>query len=70
MSAADGELLDALARGITARGVDANHAMVETCRARGLDVEESDALAFLENQQAASLGGLVALQVVEHFAPA
>ena len=66
-----GELLDALrARGITARGVDANRAMVETCRARGHDVEESDALAFLERQPSASLGGLVALQVVEHFAPA
>jgi SAM-dependent methyltransferase len=66
-----GELLDALrARGIRARGVDANRAMVDTCRARGLDVEESDALAFLERQPPASLGGLVALQVVEHFAPA
>jgi len=66
-----GELLDALrARGITARGVDANRAMVETCRSRGLEVEESDALAFLERQPPASLGGLVAVQVVEHFTPA
>jgi 2-polyprenyl-3-methyl-5-hydroxy-6-metoxy-1,4-benzoquinol methylase len=66
-----GELLDALrAHSIRARGVDANHAMVELCRARGLDVEESDALSFLERQPAGSLGGLVAIQVVEHFAPA
>jgi len=66
-----GELLDALrARGVAARGVDANRAMVETCRVRRLDVEESDALAFLERQRPASLGGLIALQVVEHFTPA
>lgn len=66
-----GELLEALrARGVVARGVDTNHAMVEICRARGLDVEESDALAFLQRQPAGTLGGLVAIQVVEHFAPA
>lgn len=66
-----GELLDALrARGLSARGVDTNHAMVELCRSRGLDVDESDALTFLQRQAAASVGGLVAIQVVEHFAPA
>ena len=66
-----GEMLDALrARGVAARGVDANHSMVELCRARGLDVEESDAVSFLARQPAASVGGLVAIQVVEHFTPA
>jgi len=65
-----GELLTALReKGIPARGVDANHAMVELCRTRGLDVEESDALSYLERQAAGSLGGLVAIQVVEHFTP-
>ncbi len=65
-----GELLTALReRGIPARGVDANRAMVELCRARGLDVEESDALSYLERLAAGSLGGLVAIQVVEHFTP-
>ncbi len=53
-----------------ARGVDANHAMVELCRARGLDVEESDALSYLQRQAPGSVGGLVAIQVVEHFTPA
>lgn len=66
-----GELLDALGeRGVRSRGVDLNHAMVELCRARGLAVEEADALSFLQRQAPGSVGGLVAVQVVEHFTPA
>lgn len=65
-----GELLDLLRQqGITARGVDSNDAMVQLCRARGLEVERGDALEFLERQRDGSLGGLVAIQVVEHFEP-
>lgn len=65
-----GELLRALkAKGVRARGVDSNAAMVELCRADGLDVERGDALAFLERQGDGSIGGLVAIQVVEHFEP-
>ncbi len=66
-----GELLGLLrGKGIRARGVDANHAMVEACLARGLDVERSDALSYLEKQVDGGIGGLVAIQVVEHFEPA
>ena len=66
-----GEFLDLLiARGISARGLDLNHEMVEVCRARGLDVSESDAVGFLERQPDGSLGGLFAAQVVEHLQPA
>jgi SAM-dependent methyltransferase len=66
-----GELLQLLRQiGVTARGVDTNDAMVQLCRARGLDVECCDALAFLERQADGSLGGLIAIQVVEHFEPA
>jgi len=66
-----GEFLDLLqARGITARGLDLNHEMVEVCRARGLDVSESDVVSYLETQPDGSLGGLFAAQVVEHLAPA
>lgn len=66
-----GELLALLAeRGVRARGVDTNAAMVEACRTQGLHAEESDALAFLERQADGSIGGLIAIQVVEHFAPA
>ena len=66
-----GELLDLLRRhGVTARGVDSNDAMVQLCRARGLDVEREEALRFLDRQPDGSLGGLAAIQVVEHFQPA
>jgi hypothetical protein len=43
---------------------------VELCRSRGLDVEQGDALSYLERQPDASIGGLVAIQVVEHLDPA
>jgi SAM-dependent methyltransferase len=66
-----GELLGLFEQqGIRARGVDTNDAMVELCRGRGFDVERDDALRFLERQADAGLGGLVAIQVVEHFEPA
>jgi O-antigen chain-terminating methyltransferase len=66
-----GELLGLLsARGVRARGVDSNEAMVELCRSRGLDVERGDALSYLQRQTDGSIGGLVAIQVVEHFEPA
>jgi O-antigen chain-terminating methyltransferase len=66
-----GELLEQLRdRRVPAKGVDGNRAMAELCRSRGLDVEHDDALRYLERQPDASLGGLVAIQVVEHFEPA
>jgi SAM-dependent methyltransferase len=66
-----GEFLSLLReRGIPSRGVDLNHEMVEAARARGLDVDETDALTFLERQAGASLGGVFAAQVVEHLDPA
>ncbi|MEQ1728626.1 MAG: class I SAM-dependent methyltransferase [Vicinamibacterales bacterium] len=67
-----GELLDALREsGVTSlRGVDVSPAMVELCRGRGFDVELGDALGYLAAQPDGSLGGLIAIQVVEHFTPA
>ena len=66
-----GELLELLRQhGVTARGVDTNEGMVHLCRERGLDAEQGDALGFLERQPDGSLGGLAAIQVVEHFEPA
>ena len=65
-----GELLSQLkARGVTGRGVDSNQGMVDVCREQGLDVEQGDALGFLRKQPDASIGGLAAIQVVEHFEP-
>ena len=66
-----GEFLELLRdRGISAAGVDANGEMVDVCRARGLRAEPGDALAYLTALADDSLGGLVGLQVVEHFEPA
>jgi SAM-dependent methyltransferase len=66
-----GELLALLKeRGVTARGVDVNPTMVALCRGRGLDVQEGDALSYLQRQSDASIGGLIGIQVVEHFTPA
>jgi SAM-dependent methyltransferase len=66
-----GELLALLREGgIRARGVDSNAAMVEICRGKGFEVAEGDALLYLRSQPDASVGGLIAVQVVEHFSPA
>lgn len=65
-----GELLGALkAAGISASGVDVNAGMVEVCRSENLDVEHAEALAYLERRADGSIGGLTAIQVVEHFEP-
>ncbi len=54
-------------RGISARGLDANPAMVAACRERGLEVAEGDAVGYLQGLPDGALGGLIATQVVEHF---
>lgn len=65
-----GEFLELLRdRGIAARGLDLNDAMVEHARARGLDVVKADALGYLQGIPDRSLGGLFAAQVVEHLEP-
>jgi SAM-dependent methyltransferase len=65
-----GELLDLFkASGIRARGLDVNHEMVEACLARGLDAVEGDLVGYLDSLADASLGGLIAIQVVEHLEP-
>jgi SAM-dependent methyltransferase len=65
-----GEFLELLRdRGMTARGIDINPAMVDVCRGKGLQTETGDALAYLRGLPDASLGGLFAAQVVEHLEP-
>ncbi len=65
-----GEFLDLLTgSGVTARGLDLNPEMVEACRARGLDVSGGDALGVLRHLPDESLGGLIAVQVIEHLDP-
>lgn len=66
-----GEFLDLLkGAGVTARGLDLNPEMVEVCRARGLDAAGGDALGGLRGLPDQSLGGLIAVQVIEHLDPA
>jgi SAM-dependent methyltransferase len=66
-----GEFLQLLReRGVRARGIDLNDAMVDVCRAQGLEATTADALAYLRAQPNGSLGGLFAAQVVEHLEPA
>ncbi len=65
-----GELLDVFrANGIDAHGIDINGAMVDACRERGLKAETSDAISYLDRLPDGSLGGLIAIQVVEHLEP-
>ena len=65
-----GEFLELLrAAGVTARGIDLNHEMVELCRSHGLDVTEADAVGYMERLSDASLGGIFSAQVVEHLQP-
>jgi SAM-dependent methyltransferase len=56
--------------GIEARGVDADADMVAYARGEGLQVEQADALSYLQALPEGSLGGIFAAQVVEHLPPA
>ena len=63
-----GEFLALLKKeGIAARGVETSAIAVQACRAAGLDVSEGDAIEALAGVAPASLGGVVAFQVVEHW---
>jgi SAM-dependent methyltransferase len=65
-----GEFLELLKQhGVSARGLDLNAEMVEVCKERGLDVTNSDARSYLRSLPDASLGGIIALQVIEHLEP-
>jgi SAM-dependent methyltransferase len=65
-----GEFLSLLAEaGIEAKGVDVDPDMAAFCRDQGLDVEQADALAYLNELDEQSLGGIFAAQFVEHLKP-
>ena len=65
-----GEFLSALKQaGVPARGVDANGEMAAIARDRGLEAAHGDALDYVTKVPEASLGGLIATQVVEHLEP-
>ncbi|HTO87876.1 MAG TPA: methyltransferase domain-containing protein [Thermoanaerobaculia bacterium] len=63
-----GELLE-LARGagLAAAGVDSDPALVEACRALGLDARSGDLFDALWAEPEEALAGVTAIQVVEHL---
>lgn len=63
-----GEILELLAaRGVSARGVEIDPALVAAARDRGLDAEVGDGLGTLGGYEDGALGGVVLIQVVEHL---
>lgn len=63
-----GEFLSQLkAHNFVPRGLDLNSAMVAEARARGHDVVEGDAIAYLQSQPAASLAAITGFHIVEHI---
>lgn len=56
-------------RGIAARGVDADPAMVAHCRERGFEAAAGDLLAELEGSPDGGLGGVFSAQTIEHLPP-
>lgn len=55
------------ASGLKSYGIDLNPAMVELCQNKGFDVQHSDLIAHLHTVKDRSLGGIIAVQVVEHL---
>lgn len=65
-----GDLLELLRRrDVDARGVDLDADAIDDARARGLAVEVADGLEALRRAPSSSLGGVTAVQVLEHLTP-
>lgn len=65
-----GELLGLLKEaGIESRGIDPDADMVDFARGEGLEVEQADAVSYLDSLEDGSLGGIFMGQVVEHLPP-
>lgn len=53
--------------GWSAEGVDESPGAVDACRARGIDVTLADVLAYLETRPDDPVGGISAIQLIEHL---
>jgi O-antigen chain-terminating methyltransferase len=53
--------------GLTARGVDLSHVLVQKCLERDLDVEHGDALVYLRSLPDNCLGAVTAFHLIEHI---
>lgn len=63
-----GEWIEVLRdEGLSASGVDCNRAMVAHCLERGLTVTEAEAVGYLRDLPAESLGAVTAFHVIEHL---
>ena len=63
-----GEWLELLRdEGLLGCGVDRSRTMIGRCRDLGLAVEEADAIAYLRQLKASSLGAVTAMHVIEHI---
>ncbi|MBX7139015.1 MAG: class I SAM-dependent methyltransferase [Oligoflexia bacterium] len=68
LGAGRGELVAVFNRaGLKSYGVDLDRAMGDAARASGLDVRHENGLTHLQALPDGSLGGLIAIQVVEHL---
>ena len=52
---------------IPARGIEMDSAMIEVCREKGLEIVSGEGVSYLRSVDDRSLGGVVAVQVVEHL---
>ncbi|MEO7837245.1 MAG: class I SAM-dependent methyltransferase, partial [Acidimicrobiales bacterium] len=65
-----GELLELLGEaGVTARGVDPDHELIELARARNLDADVGDGLSALAAAADGELGAIVAVEALHRFSP-
>lgn len=65
-----GELLELLGKaGVQATGVEVDPEVAATAQSKGLDVTCGDALQHLGSLPSGSLGGIIAIQVIEHLGP-
>jgi O-antigen chain-terminating methyltransferase len=52
---------------LVGRGIDRNEEMIRRCRSQGLEVVQTDALAYLRELPDGSVGAITAFHVVEHL---
>ena len=63
-----GEWLELLREsGYVSTGVDLNRVMIEQCQAKGIEIVESDLVAYLQSLPDASVGAVTGFHVIEHL---
>ena len=52
--------------GLSAKGLDINHVLVQECLEKGFDVTQNDAISYLRALEAESLGAITSFHLIEH----